>query len=275
MASISVTPLAPEMSITGSGVSCTAANREKTSVDLGPVEPHPRGGPGPLAGAAAPRARCSGSDRASCSFGLGAPSQRPGEGMRENGDIADAAGHRQSHGRHDAVGDVGKAAVDQTAVPARPAPARGRCATVSTAWNTAVALNPPSATRRVQALPPPEITEAVCSDAACTMTAGAQLASSSATASVVGEIDLVGVDRDRAREHVGAGPRRRPDPGEAKGVAAGDRDPRRLRRGGCEIAGDALGEAAGPENQDVARAPSCALPLPWRPCPRAVISIHA
>ena len=31
---------------------------------------------------------------------------------------------------------------------------------VSTAWNTAVALNPPSATSRVQALPAPEITEA-------------------------------------------------------------------------------------------------------------------
>ena len=124
---------------------------------------------------------------------------------------------------------------------------------VSTAWNTAVALNPPSATRRVQALPPPEITEAVCSDAACTMTAGAAARQQLGGAAVGGEIDLVRVDRDRAREHVGAGLCRRSDPGEAKGVAPRDRNPRRLRRGGCEIAGDALREAAGSENQDVAR----------------------
>ena len=61
------------------------------------------------------------------------------------------------------------------------------------------------------------------------------------------------LDRDRAREHLRAGPRRRQDPGEAERVAAGDDNPRRLRRRGSQIAGDALGEAAGAQDEDVAR----------------------
>jgi len=54
-----------------------------------------------------------------------------------------------------------------------------------------------------------------------------------------------------AAEHVGTGLCRRSDPGEAKGVAARDRNPRRLRHGGCKITGDTLREAAGSENEDV------------------------
>src|SRR5207342_2908405 len=72
-------------------------------------------------------------------------------------------------------------------------------------------------------------------------------------ATVGGEIDLVRVDLDRAIEHVCAGPSCGLDPGEAKGVAARDGNPRSLRCGGCEIAGNALGEATGSKNQDVAQ----------------------
>src|SRR5262245_50238552 len=43
----------------------------------------------------------------------------------------------------------------------------------NTAWNTAVALSPPSATSRAQALPASPITAPPCRDAACTTTRGA------------------------------------------------------------------------------------------------------
>jgi hypothetical protein len=66
------------------------------------------------------------------------------------------------------------------------------------------------------------------------------------------EINFVRVDLDRAREHVGTGLCRRLDPGEAKDVAARDRNPRLLRRASRKIAGNALCEAASSENQDVA-----------------------
>ena len=66
-----------------------------------------------------------------------------------------------------------------------------------------------------------------------------------------GKIDCMRVDRDRAGEHVGSGARCRRDPSEAVSVAAGNRDACRCRCRGGEIAGNALGEAAGAENQDV------------------------
>ena len=60
------------------------------------------------------------------------------------------------------------------------------------------------------------------------------------------------LDRDRAREHLRARPRRRQDPGEAERIAAGNRDPRRLRRRGSQVAGDPLGKGAGPQDEYVA-----------------------
>src|SRR5262245_36524109 len=50
-------------------------------------------------------------------------------------------------------------------------------------WKTAVALMPPSATRRAQALPDAEITDPDWKEAACRMTAGRQTASTSPAAS--------------------------------------------------------------------------------------------
>ena len=83
--------------------------------DLGPIEPHPGRRPGPEGRSPAPRR-----DVLVVTEHL---QLRPRialehacEGMRENGDIADAAIHRQAHRRHDAVGNIGKAAVDQAAL---------------------------------------------------------------------------------------------------------------------------------------------------------------
>src|SRR5215218_2710126 len=52
---------------------------------------------------------------------------------------------------------------------------------LSTAWNTAVALNPPSATSRLQASPVAAMTDEVWTDAACTTTLGRSVARTAST----------------------------------------------------------------------------------------------
>ncbi len=60
------------------------------------------------------------------------------------------------------------------------------------------------------------------------------------------------LDPHGAREHLRARPPRREDPGEAERIAAGNRNPRRLRGRGSQVASDPLGKGASPKDQYVA-----------------------
>jgi hypothetical protein len=226
------------MSITGSGVSRTAAKRAKTSSTSRPwchwaapcgdvlvVTEH-------------------------LQLRLGCALERTPEGVRQDGDVANAAGDRQPHGGDDAVDDIGKATVDEAALGRGLADGTGNARGEQGLEHRG----------RAQSAIPDEARPgiAVTGDHRGGLQRGRlqddgrPQAREQRREPIAGDVEGMGRDPHRAREHVGARRRRRLDPGEAQGIAAGAVELQGSVCGGGEIAGDALGEAAGPEQQDVA-----------------------
>ena len=162
--------------------------------DLGAVEPHPRRRPGPLAGRAPPRARCSGSGTASAASAWVRPRSVPAKACDEDRDVADAAGDRQTQRRDDAVDHIGKAAIDEMAcgrdLRRRAAIRDGQRRLQHRGRAQAAFGDEPRPGIALLVM-----TEPVWNDAACTMTLGSAARQQLGGAAVDGKIDLVRDDR--------------------------------------------------------------------------------